>query len=151
MQNSAKSAGRIGLTGAPDDFHRVDPRRGDWRNYVNEPGGPAAQRIEGSLKHMLHHMDKPLRVSTLSSLVGLSNSRFFLLFKEATGCSPIDYLIRLRMECACKMLMDQTVLIKQIAAALGYDDQFYFSRVFKATMGVGPSEYRRQQRRARAF
>jgi AraC-like DNA-binding protein len=64
------------------------------------------------------------------------------LFKEQTGYSPIDYFIRLRMHQACQLLDTSQLSVKRIAAALGYDDPLYFSRVFKGVNDISPTEYR---------
>lgn len=102
----------------------------------------AAQRIEVSLRYMMENLNQPMKVPALSAMVGLSESSFFALFKSATGLTPIDFLIRTRMQRAGELLAETTLQIKQIAAMLGYDDQFYFSRLFKSVHGVAPREYR---------
>lgn len=102
----------------------------------------AAQRIEDSVRYMLQHLDEPLDVATLSAKAGISPSSFYALFKSATGQTPINFLIRARMRLACKLLEKTTLQIKEIAALLGYSDQFYFSRVFKTAHGVAPRDYR---------
>ena len=98
----------------------------------------AARKIEPSLKHMLEHLAEPLRVSKLSALSGVSNSYFFSLFKSATGRAPIDFFIHLRMRRACELLRDRKLNIKEVAFLLGYDDPFYFSRLFKSVIGMAP-------------
>ena len=102
----------------------------------------AVRKIGQSISYMLRHLDQPLQVATLASRANISPSHFFALFKRQIGCAPIDYFIRLRMQHACRLL-DKTVMsVKQIAATLGYDDPFYFSRIFKSVNQVAPSEYR---------
>jgi AraC-like DNA-binding protein len=91
---------------------------------------------------MLEHLDKHLHVAKLASLVNISPSHFFALFKRRTGCAPIDFFIRLRMQHACQLLDETSLNVKEIAAVLGYDDPFYFSRTFKAVNEVSPSDYR---------
>jgi AraC-like DNA-binding protein len=102
----------------------------------------AARKIEPSLQHMLQHLTEPLRISKLSALSGVSTSYFFSLFKCATGRAPIDFFIRLRIQRACELLRDRKLSIKEVATALGYDDPFYFSRLFKSVIGVAPRGYR---------
>jgi len=102
----------------------------------------AASRIEASLNHMLQNLDKPLRVSTLSAVSRVSPSQFFVLFKSATGHAPIDFFIRLRMQRACELLRNRDLSVKEVAGVLGYDDPFYFSRVFKSVVGIAPRGYR---------
>ena len=102
----------------------------------------AAQTIEPCVAYMMKHLDKPLRVSTLSALIRHSSSHFFSVFKCATGQAPIRFFIRARMQRACRLLKETAFSVKEIAALLGYDDAFYFSRLFKSIHGVAPREYR---------
>lgn len=103
-----------------------------------------AKKIEPAIRHMLQHTDRPLRISALSAIAKVSGSHFYLLFKSATGYGPHEFFIRLRMRRACELLRDQNLSVKQAAARLGYDDQFYFSRRFKAVVGLAPNNYRKR-------
>jgi len=105
-------------------------------------GGLAAQKIDQSIAYMLEHLNKPLQVAKLAALVNVSASHYFALFKRRTGCAPIDFFIRLRMRQACRLLCGTSLSVKEVAAALGYEDPFYFSRMFKSVVQVAPSEYR---------
>lgn len=102
----------------------------------------AAQRIEASLRYMMQNLNQPMKVPVLSAMVGLSESSFFALFKSATGLTPLDFFIRARMRRAGQLLVETTLQIKEVAAQLGYDDQFYFSRLFKSVHGIPPREFR---------
>jgi AraC family transcriptional regulator of arabinose operon len=104
-----------------------------------------ARKIEQSIAYMREHLNEPLQVSALAQSAHTSPSHFFVLFKRWVGSSPIDYFIRLRMQHAGDLLSATSLSVKQIAADLGYDDPFYFSRVFKSVHGVAPSDYRRQR------
>jgi AraC-like DNA-binding protein len=101
-----------------------------------------ARRIEQCICFMREHLNQPLQVATLAAKACASPSHFFVLFKRVTGSSPIDYFIRLRMRRACQLLEAGSLHVKEVAAALGYEDPFYFSRVFKSTIHVAPKEYR---------
>jgi transcriptional regulator GlxA family with amidase domain len=111
----------------------------------------AARAIHPAVKHMQQHLNKPLQVSMLSSMAAVSSSHFYSLFKRATGYTPINFFIRLRMIRACEMLATSTVTVKGIAAALGYADRYYFSRLFKSIVGVAPREYREKMLRSRSM
>jgi AraC-like DNA-binding protein len=100
------------------------------------------RKIEQSISYMLRHLDQPLNVATLASVVNFSSSHYSALFKRLTGCPPIDYFIHLRMQHACWLFDNTSLNVKEVAAALGYDDPFYFSRAFKSVNRVAPSEYR---------
>jgi AraC family transcriptional regulator of arabinose operon len=110
----------------------------------------AARRLAVSLNYMVTHLDQPMRVSTLSAMAGLSMSRFFELFKSATGDAPINWLIRVRMQRAGELLENSNLRIKEIALRVGYDDQFYFSRLFKLVHGIAPTAFRVQRETAKA-
>jgi len=110
----------------------------------------AASRLAVSLNYMVTHLDQPMRVATLSAMAGLSMSRFFELFKHATGDAPINWLIRIRMQRAGELLDNSNLRIKEIALRVGYDDQFYFSRLFKLVHGIAPSAFRAQRESAKA-
>jgi transcriptional regulator GlxA family with amidase domain len=91
----------------------------------------AANKLIVSLNYMVTHLDKPMTVSNLSSMAGLSMSQFFALFKSVTGDSPINWIIRARMQWASELLERSNLRIKEVAVQVGYGDQFYFSRLFK--------------------
>ena len=102
----------------------------------------AVRKIEQSISYMLRHLHEPLQVATLAARANVSPSHFFALFKRQIGCAPIDYFIRLRMQHACRLLDETVMSVKEVAATLGYDDPFYFSRIFKSVNHVAPTEYR---------
>ncbi|BDD00901.1 AraC family transcriptional regulator [Persicobacter psychrovividus] len=75
----------------------------------------------------------------------LSVPYFSKLFRTRTGFAPVDYYIRLKMQKACDLLSFSDMTIKQVAAHIGYNDPYYFSRIFKKTIGTSPSAYRKEQ------
>ncbi|MGH7952458.1 MAG: helix-turn-helix domain-containing protein [Limisphaerales bacterium] len=111
-------------------------------------GLECARKIERSIAYMRRHLDEPLQVATLAATVNVSPSHFFVLFKRCAGYPPIDYFIRLRMQRACELLRAGSLRVKEVAAALGYDDPFYFSRVFKSVNRIAPSAYRATHKRS---
>lgn len=104
-------------------------------------------KIEDSVGYMLQHLNMPLQVATLAARVGLSKSHFTVLFKRYVGGTPMDYFIRLRLRQACRLLEDTRMSVKEIAYTLGYDDPFYFSRIFKSFNQIAPSKYRLRKRK----
>jgi transcriptional regulator GlxA family with amidase domain len=105
-------------------------------------GADLAHRIDRSIAFMTAHPNKPLQVAKLAGLAGISPSHFFAVFKKRTGFAPMDFFTRLRIKHACWLLDSTASSVKEVAAALGYDDPFYFSRVFKSLNRVAPSDYR---------
>lgn len=119
---------------------------GNDTKHSDQDTPPGTQKIAQSINYMMQHLDQPLQVATLAATVNVSPSHFFVLFKRRTGCAPIDYFIRLRMQRACQLLTAGSLHVKEVAASLGYEDPFYFSRVFKSVNRVAPSEYRTQKK-----
>jgi AraC family transcriptional regulator, arabinose operon regulatory protein len=112
------------------------------RHEQNRDASDSVQKVAEGIIYMSEHLGQPMRVSALAALANLSSAHFSALFKEQTGCSPRDYLHLLRIHRACQLLRTSTLPVKEIAARLGYQDQFHFSRQFKAFQGVSPSDYR---------
>lgn len=116
----------------------VRHRHESWRVQPD-----SRQKISQTIAYMKQHLSGPLQLDTLARLAGLSRSRYSALFKEQTGCAPMDYFGRLRMQRACQMLDATGLSVKAVAARLGYEDPLYFSRVFRSVTEMSPVEYRR--------
>jgi len=96
-----------------------------------------------SIEFMRANVARPLTLRELSRHAGLSPARFSSLFRDQTGSSPVEHHIRLRMQAACHYLDTTALSVKEVAAELGYDDPYYFSRIFQKTLGCSPLAYRR--------
>ncbi|WP_316838527.1 AraC family transcriptional regulator [Pedobacter gandavensis] len=99
-------------------------------------------QLEQSIVFMKENLHKPLSVEVISKEFNYSSSHYSTLFKQKTGLSPIDYLIRLKIQHACQLLNKSNLIIKEVAQKVGYDDPFYFSRIFKKITGKSPVEYK---------
>ena len=108
-----------------------------------DPEDRGADRVYRALAHIHRHYDEKLPVTLLAQLEHMSVSRFRRLFREATGLSPMEYVTALRMNQACQLLARTDLSLEEVARAVGFQDQFYFSRVFKEHAGTAPSVYRR--------
>jgi AraC-like DNA-binding protein len=78
----------------------------------------------------------------LASEAGVSTSHLNYLFNRQFGVSPLAYFLRLKTEHAKILLANGQLTVKEIAASLGYDDPYFFSRQFKSLTGSSPSRYR---------
>jgi AraC-like DNA-binding protein len=137
--------------GAPDNGRAPagnDSAGEDMAGLSRRGEEDAVRRIEQSITYMREHLDQPLQVATLAAVANISQSHFFALFKRRTGHAPMDYFTRLRMQQACRLLDGTSASVKEVAATLGYEDAFYFSRVFKLFNRVSPSEYRALQKQS---
>ncbi len=76
--------------------------------------------------------------------MSISYSHFRRIFRELTGCAPTQFLIECRLNRAMKLLTDTVLPLCEIAHLSGFDDEFYFSRIFKQHRNLTPSGYRKE-------
>lgn len=100
--------------------------------------------VRQTLAYVRQHYNKPLTLEQLGSALGYHAKYLARKFKRQTGYSPIDYMIRLRIGKACGLLAGTDASIKAIALTVGYEDMFYFNRIFKKQTGCSPSQFRKQ-------
>ena len=90
---------------------------------------------------------RELSLDELCDLVGLSKYYFAREFKRLTGQTIVHYINLTRCEHAKTMLCESDSSIAQIALQCGFSDQSYFTRVFKATSGISPTKYRKDNKK----
>ncbi len=90
--------------------------------------------------------DPNLSMAAVAEAFELSAVRFSLNFKEVTGMSPSEYLLRMRMDKAQILLVETDDSIKDICAQVGYYDASGFIRRFKRYMGITPMQYRQNNK-----
>ena len=103
--------------------------------------------LETVQSFMLEHIALPLDLDTLAAAAKLSKFHFTSKYKALTGYSPIKHFLNLKMEHACHLLDSGALSVAGVAAALGYDDSLYFSRLFTKTVGMSPGSYRNSVRK----
>ncbi len=99
--------------------------------------------IRKSRQYIEHNFAEALTVEQVAAHVSLSPSYFSHLFKDYTGMTFSAYLMDCRMDMAKKLLKKGGLSLAEIAQQLGYENQQYFSRVFKKKVGVTPGQYRK--------
>lgn len=83
-----------------------------------------------------------INLDTLAEASFSSKSYISHQFKKDIGMSPIDYLIRKRIEVARDLLLNTTDTVTEVARQTGYDNPLYFSTLFKKYAGMSPTAYR---------
>lgn len=89
-------------------------------------------------------------LEALAEAVGLSRTRLAERFRAAMDDTPLAYLRTVRMQAAMRLLSETDKKLDDVAAQVGYQDAFGFSKVFKRTVGIAPKEFRRRDLADRA-
>lgn len=108
-------------------------------NVEDSDGGSP---IEKSLKFIHTNIKRSFTVKELADMEFLSTSRYREVFREATGLSPLEYVLRQRIHLACELIEQGDLSLSQVSELCGFTDRLYFQRVFKKKMSVTPGEYR---------
>lgn len=104
--------------------------------------GLAAPLVEGVTRFVAAHISEALRVEDLAAQLHLSRFHFARLFKQATGISPRQFVIRLRVEAARGLLERSELTVGAIAYRTGFASQSQFAKLFRRVTRKTPAEYR---------
>ena len=98
--------------------------------------------IRKALRFMQDNYSEHLELAQVAEYVGLSPSYFSALFNQIVGVSFREQLCRIRVEESKRLLLQKDYSLVDIALAMGFPDQSYYSKVFKRIVGVTPGKYR---------
>ena len=91
------------------------------------------------------HIGEPdFNVATLADHMNMSRSTLMRKIKVITGKTPLQIIRDIKIESACQMLKNHTTSVSEVAHRLGYTDSDYFSKTFRESVGMSPSEWQRQ-------
>ena len=99
------------------------------------------QRINQALTYINEHICESICIAQLAEKAALSREQFIRLFYRQTGSTPTAYIITQKIYQAQILLAERKKSVKQVAAFLGYDNQSYFSRLFRQHVGMSPSMF----------
>lgn len=103
----------------------------------------AEERVLRTIRFMRGNLARPLSLADLARTSGWAASHFSAVFRKQTNTAPLVFLTRLKLQRACELLKSGESTVAQVAAAVGYDDAFYFSRLFAREIGLPPTAYRK--------
>lgn len=95
-------------------------------------------------RYIDRHITEPLRTEQLATLVGRSVSQAQRLFTAAYHVSLYRYVLDAKLALACRLLRETGMTVREVAAYLSFEDEFYFSGLFRRKIGISPSHYREQ-------
>jgi len=101
------------------------------------------EKISPVLRYIDDHLHEQILQEQLSSMMKMSPDSFYRLFKKLTGYAPKEYIISERIKAAREMLVFSPMSIGEISELAGYDNQLYFSTLFRKKYLMAPTEYRK--------
>jgi transcriptional regulator GlxA family with amidase domain len=109
-------------------------------------GGLAPGALRRVREYIEEHLAESIGTDALARIAGLSLGHFNRAFKQSTGDSPYQYVIRKRVAMAKELMVQTGRALADIALDAGFADQSHFSRTYVAITGETPSAYRRRHR-----
>jgi len=107
-------------------------------------GIPHAAALRKAENFILENFTRKISLKEIAGIAGLSPPYFSTIFKEEMGENLSKYLNRLRVEKASRLLLETEMSLSEIAACCCFEDQSWFSKIFKAYTGISPGKYRNQ-------
>jgi AraC family transcriptional regulator of arabinose operon len=112
---------------------------------IPRSGTPATDpRVQAARTYIQEHLGEKLSLDALAETAGLSASRLTQLFRRETGTTPLQYIELRRLERAQQLLARTTMTVGMIAQEVGFENPFYFTLRFKRSLGLAPTEFRKQ-------
>lgn len=110
------------------------------------PKGLTTQTLRRAVQFIHDHLAEDISLERLATEVSLSTCHFARMFKQSTGLSPHEYILRCRLARAKQMLFNKSVSIAQVAMLTGFCDQGHLTRSFRKHLGITPAVFARSVR-----
>jgi two-component system response regulator YesN len=110
-------------------------------NYNISVTSKSNNLIDSAKEFILEHIDTKLTLNSVANYLSITPSYLSHLFKKECNRNFVDYINQLKIDKACKLLNENQYLIYEIAYMLGFDNAYYFTKIFKKYKGVTPKEY----------
>ncbi|MDF2713896.1 MAG: AraC family transcriptional regulator [Paenibacillus sp.] len=112
-------------------------------NAQRKEGNLARRAIVRSLDYIKNHYAEPLEREELADIASMSVSYFSIMFKRVAGCTPTQYITKIRLDKAKQLLQCSELRVAEVAREVGFQDPLYFTRVFRNHAGMSPCDYRK--------
>ncbi|MEA4824525.1 MAG: AraC family transcriptional regulator [Clostridiaceae bacterium] len=102
-----------------------------------------ARRVAPAMRYIIRYYYDPININELAAMCGMTPYHFCRVFHRMIGSSPMQYVMKHRMQQARRCLLSTKMTLDEIAESVGYTDEGYFCRLFKKTYGITPSALRK--------
>lgn len=103
-------------------------------------------RLAAQYVYIRRYFCEPISILAMAESMGWTAAHFIGEFRRFYGTTPKDYVTALRLGRAQKLLRESELPVHLIATACGYEDQFYFYKLFRRRFGMTPTAYRERMR-----
>lgn len=100
--------------------------------------------IAGALEYMRKHYARPITIDQISKAAGMSRRNLFRYFQTLLGCTPHDYLAKIRLQHAAELLLQTNLTLSEIAFRCGFCDSNYFTKQFRKEYSTTPFHFRKE-------
>ena len=118
--------------------------RGEWEESLRVKNGKAKELVAIAKQYMDENFDQGITVSEAAAYVFLSQGYFTRAFRDDTGISPMNYLMKKRIAKACALLQNNEIKVSAISLQSGFSSPQRFNVAFRKQMGMTPMEYRKK-------
>lgn len=115
----------------------------EWENSIRDKSPKLKELIQAAISYIKNNFERDISLEDIARYVFLSPGYFIRVFREVTGTSPINYLLKLRIQRAMELLAETDDRIVDIALSIGFSSQQRFNEIFKKHNGITPTQYRR--------
>lgn len=95
------------------------------------------------MEYIEAHYNEDLNMAVVSNQISMNYSLFSYSFKQYTGSNFVNFIKDIRMREAKRLLAETDLRVNEISQEIGYENEKHFMKIFKASCGVSPSEYRK--------
>ncbi|MBO4636181.1 MAG: AraC family transcriptional regulator [Clostridiales bacterium] len=118
----------------------------EWEASLRVRNGKARELVTIAKEYIDENYDRGITIADASSYVFLSQGYFTRAFRDEFGISPMNYLMKKRIERACTLLSQDEIKVSGVASRAGFSSPQRFNVAFRKQMGMTPLEYRKVQK-----
>lgn len=107
-------------------------------------GGLAKYKLNRAIAFINENLDRDFQLKDLATVVEMSPYHFARMFKQSTGLTPHQYLVKQRISKAKELLRRTEIAIADIGYSIGYKNPSHFAKVFRQQTKVSPTDYRQE-------
>jgi len=113
--------------------------------FVSKKKDYKNQIVLNAKKYIRNRYTEKLTLNEVAAAIGISPNYLSYLFKKYSDCGFIEYVNQVKIQKAKELMTEKNMKVYEVAGVLGFDNAFYFSKVFRKVEGCSPSEYKRKQ------